>query len=220
MLAGRVERGHALVVSQVINSRARLTELERRIKETEELEERLEAPERARVQKGGGRRCGGLKKRIEAQEKAIRDSWRAEAAEKDKAKDLEPGQSRSGEKKGSWWTSTTSSRSPSSTMPLCGARTRNKHSRLCGSPHWRGCSDLYQPVGRSRPAGNSRRRPAGEASADGGGPRPPGGRQSVAYPFAPGFLTCAAAVLSRPVRTGALWHAGLPSPERWVCGKS
>jgi hypothetical protein len=44
---------------------------------------------------------GGLKKRIEEQEKAIRDSWRAEAAEKGKAKDLEPGQSRSGEKKGS-----------------------------------------------------------------------------------------------------------------------
>lgn len=49
-----------MVVSQVINSRARLTELERRIKETEELEERLEVLEQARVQKGGGRRCGGL----------------------------------------------------------------------------------------------------------------------------------------------------------------
>jgi hypothetical protein len=40
-----VERGVAAVVNQIINTRARLIELERKIKETEELEARLEALE-------------------------------------------------------------------------------------------------------------------------------------------------------------------------------
>lgn len=44
-LADNVERGVAAVVNQIINTRARLIELERKIKETEELEVRLEALE-------------------------------------------------------------------------------------------------------------------------------------------------------------------------------
>jgi hypothetical protein len=40
-----VERGAATAVNQIINSQARLLELERKIKETEELEARLEALE-------------------------------------------------------------------------------------------------------------------------------------------------------------------------------
>src|SRR3712207_3106709 len=44
-LAGDVERGVAAVVNQILNSRIRLVELERKIKETEELETRLEALE-------------------------------------------------------------------------------------------------------------------------------------------------------------------------------
>jgi hypothetical protein len=40
-----VERGAATAVNQIINSKARLLELERKIKETEELEARLEALE-------------------------------------------------------------------------------------------------------------------------------------------------------------------------------
>ena len=45
VLSGKVERGTAAVVNQIINTRARLLEVERRIKETEELEARLEALE-------------------------------------------------------------------------------------------------------------------------------------------------------------------------------
>ena len=45
VLEGRVERGDAVVVNQILNTRARLIELERKIKETEELEERIEALE-------------------------------------------------------------------------------------------------------------------------------------------------------------------------------
>jgi Family of unknown function (DUF5763) len=44
-LAGDVERGVAAVVNQIVNSRIRLLELERKIKEAEELEARLEALE-------------------------------------------------------------------------------------------------------------------------------------------------------------------------------
>ncbi len=44
-LEGKVERGVAAVVNQIINTRARLLEVERKIKETEELEARLEALE-------------------------------------------------------------------------------------------------------------------------------------------------------------------------------
>jgi hypothetical protein len=44
-LADNVGRGVAAVVNQIINTRARLIELERKIRETEELEVRLEALE-------------------------------------------------------------------------------------------------------------------------------------------------------------------------------
>jgi hypothetical protein len=44
-LADNVERGVAAVVNQIINSRIRLMELERKIREQEELEGRLEALE-------------------------------------------------------------------------------------------------------------------------------------------------------------------------------
>jgi hypothetical protein len=45
VLDGTVERGAGAVVNQILNTRARLIELERKIKETEELEARLEALE-------------------------------------------------------------------------------------------------------------------------------------------------------------------------------
>ena len=51
VLDGTVERGNAVVVNQILNTRARLIELERKVKETEELEERIEQLE----QKGGER---------------------------------------------------------------------------------------------------------------------------------------------------------------------
>jgi hypothetical protein len=44
-LADKVERGVAAVVNQIINTRTRLVELERKIREQEELESRLEALE-------------------------------------------------------------------------------------------------------------------------------------------------------------------------------
>jgi hypothetical protein len=45
VLAGEVGRGDAAVVNQILNTRARLIELERKIREQDELEERLEALE-------------------------------------------------------------------------------------------------------------------------------------------------------------------------------
>ena len=44
-LAGDVERGVAAVVNQILNTRVRLLEVERKIREAEELEARLEALE-------------------------------------------------------------------------------------------------------------------------------------------------------------------------------
>ena len=44
-LADKVERGVAAVVNQIINTRARLVELDRKLREQEELEARLEAIE-------------------------------------------------------------------------------------------------------------------------------------------------------------------------------
>jgi predicted component of type VI protein secretion system len=58
VLAGRVERGDAVVVNQILNTRARLIELERKIKETEELEARLEQLEQEQEEQKGGRRWG------------------------------------------------------------------------------------------------------------------------------------------------------------------
>jgi hypothetical protein len=45
VLSGKVERATAAVVNQIMNSQARLLELERKQKDTEELEARLEALE-------------------------------------------------------------------------------------------------------------------------------------------------------------------------------
>jgi hypothetical protein len=45
VLSGKVERADAVVVNQILNTRARLIELERKIREQEELEGRLEALE-------------------------------------------------------------------------------------------------------------------------------------------------------------------------------
>jgi len=48
-----VDKGVGAVVNQILNTRARLIELERKVKETEELEERLTALEQVQEQKGG-----------------------------------------------------------------------------------------------------------------------------------------------------------------------
>jgi predicted ArsR family transcriptional regulator len=45
VLSGAVGRSDAAVVNQILNTRARLIELERKIREQEELQERLEALE-------------------------------------------------------------------------------------------------------------------------------------------------------------------------------
>lgn len=58
VLAGRVDRGNAVVVNQILNTRARLIELERKVKETEELEERIEKLEQTQEQGGDKRRWG------------------------------------------------------------------------------------------------------------------------------------------------------------------
>ncbi len=47
VLEGRVERSDAAVVNQILNTRARLIELERKIKEADELEARLDILEQA-----------------------------------------------------------------------------------------------------------------------------------------------------------------------------
>ena len=58
VLAGTVDRGNAAVVNQILNTRARLIELERKVKETEELEERIERLEQTRGEAGGKRWAG------------------------------------------------------------------------------------------------------------------------------------------------------------------
>jgi hypothetical protein len=55
VLDGSVDRGNAVVVNQIINTRARLIEIERKVKETEELEERIEQLEQTQEQRGGKR---------------------------------------------------------------------------------------------------------------------------------------------------------------------
>jgi hypothetical protein len=45
VLSGKVGRGEAIAVNQIINTRARLIEIERKIKEQDDHEERLEAVE-------------------------------------------------------------------------------------------------------------------------------------------------------------------------------
>ena len=54
VLSGKVERGAATVVNQMINTQARLLEQERKMKETEELEARLEALEAVLKARGSG----------------------------------------------------------------------------------------------------------------------------------------------------------------------
>jgi hypothetical protein len=56
VLAGELETGRAAVANQLINTRLRAIELERKIKETEELEARIEALEQSQE---GGRQWGG-----------------------------------------------------------------------------------------------------------------------------------------------------------------
>jgi hypothetical protein len=48
VLAGDLETGRAAVANQLVNTRLRAIEAERKIKETEELEARIEALERVR----------------------------------------------------------------------------------------------------------------------------------------------------------------------------
>jgi hypothetical protein len=54
VLDGTVQRANAVVVNQIINTRARLVELERKIREQEEIVERLERLEQTR-ERGGSR---------------------------------------------------------------------------------------------------------------------------------------------------------------------
>lgn len=58
VLAGSVETGRAAVANQLLNTRLRAVELERKVKETEEIEERLEALERGAGDRKGGQRWG------------------------------------------------------------------------------------------------------------------------------------------------------------------
>ncbi len=57
-LAGKVERGVAAVCGQLLNVKLRAVEVERKVKETDELEARLEALERAAEGRRGGKRWG------------------------------------------------------------------------------------------------------------------------------------------------------------------
>ena len=54
VLAGELETGRVAVANQLLNTRLRAIEVERKIKETEELESRIEALERAQG-RGAGR---------------------------------------------------------------------------------------------------------------------------------------------------------------------
>jgi hypothetical protein len=64
VLEGRVDRGDGAVVNQILNTRARLIELERKVKETKELEDRIERLEQTgqdqqqNQQRGGSGRWG------------------------------------------------------------------------------------------------------------------------------------------------------------------
>jgi len=53
-----LETGRAAVANQLINTRLRAVELERKIKETDDLEARLEELERAAEEQKGGQRWG------------------------------------------------------------------------------------------------------------------------------------------------------------------
>ena len=58
MLSGKVGRSEAAVINQIIYTRARLIELERKIREQEELNERLEALEETLGSTKGGHLYG------------------------------------------------------------------------------------------------------------------------------------------------------------------
>lgn len=58
VLSGAVPTAPYAVANQLINTRLRAIELERKVKETEELEERVEALERADSESRGGRKWG------------------------------------------------------------------------------------------------------------------------------------------------------------------
>lgn len=59
VLEGRIDRGDAVAVNQILNTRLRALEFERKIKETEELEDRLEALQQAAEgQRRRGKRWG------------------------------------------------------------------------------------------------------------------------------------------------------------------
>ncbi len=58
VLAGELKTGSAAVANQLINTRLRAIELERKVKETEELEARIEELERAIEGQKGGKRWG------------------------------------------------------------------------------------------------------------------------------------------------------------------
>jgi len=55
VLAGDLETGRAAVANQLINTRLRAIELERKTRETDELEVRIEELERGGKEMGGGR---------------------------------------------------------------------------------------------------------------------------------------------------------------------
>jgi hypothetical protein len=59
VLSGEQESGRAAVANQLIITRLRAIELERRLKETEDLEERIEALERAQERVKGARKWRG-----------------------------------------------------------------------------------------------------------------------------------------------------------------
>jgi hypothetical protein len=59
VVAGHVDKGRASVAFQGYGVLIRAVEVERKIREQEELEERLEALERAQQHEGGSKRWGG-----------------------------------------------------------------------------------------------------------------------------------------------------------------
>jgi hypothetical protein len=58
VLSGEVGRSEAVAINQILNTRARLIELERKVREQEELTERLEALEEVLESRKGGRLYG------------------------------------------------------------------------------------------------------------------------------------------------------------------
>jgi len=60
VLAGKVARADAAVVGQLLNIKLRAIEVERKVKEAEEFEERIAALERRHQANGGNRRGWGV----------------------------------------------------------------------------------------------------------------------------------------------------------------